>query len=99
VRKFVLPAVVAAAVGFAFLPSAARADGVPCVGTGGYYAAPSYPSVTPSYTVVPPTCYNFVPSYYQFSYRVYPSYNYHHRYYHGSRYHYRGHRGHGHHRR
>jgi hypothetical protein len=92
VRKFVLPAIVAAAVGFAFLPSAARADGVPYLGTGSYYVAPSYPYVAPSYAYVPPTYYT-VPSFYSFSYSV-PLYSYYPRYY-GPRIYHRDHFRHG----
>jgi hypothetical protein len=64
-RKFVLPAIVAACVGLAFLPSAARADGVIYAGTTGYYPYPTY--VPPTY--VPPAQYFVAPSYY-----VEPSY-------------------------
>jgi hypothetical protein len=101
VRKFVLPAVVAAAVGFAFLPSAAWADGVPCLGTGSYYVPPTT-YVAPGYTYVPPTYY-VAPSSYSFSYSVpfygsYPRYSYGPRYYHHNHYRH-GHARHGHHHR
>jgi hypothetical protein len=78
-RKVILPTILATAVGFAFLPSAARADGVIVIGTNGNAPVSGY---LPGYAYVPPVYYNAAPSfyvgpsYYPYSYNVYPSYSY-----------------------
>ena len=67
--KFILPAVLAAAL--AFLPAHAQAGGISVtIGSGGYYPAPVYSGYglgyygyTPYYGYVPSVYYNYVPSY------------------------------------
>jgi hypothetical protein len=70
VQKFILPAVLAAALALAFVPSHAQAGGISIsIGPGGYY--------NPGYAYYPPTYYApsyYSPSYYSPSYYVAPSY-------------------------
>jgi hypothetical protein len=69
-RKFILPALLAAAAAFAFVPSQAKAGGVIVSINPGVYVAPVYPyPVYSSYYYSPPVYYT--PSYYSYGYSNY----------------------------
>ncbi len=57
-RKFILPALLAVAIGFAYLPSQAKAGGVSVVVSPGVVVAPTYPyPVYSNYYYTPPVYY------------------------------------------
>jgi hypothetical protein len=68
-RKFILPVLLAAAVGFACLPSQAKAAGVSVLVSPGVYVAPTYPYPVYSGYYAPPVYY--APSYYSYGYSSY----------------------------
>lgn len=106
-KKFILPALLTAAIGFAFLPSQAKAGGFSLsINPGGGYYAPVYSNYyTPPVYYAPAYSDYYAPSYYPYGYGGYrysPSYRHewhehegHEWHEHGGR---EGHEGHGHHR-
>ena len=99
-RKFILPALLAAAIGFACLPSQAKAAGIIVSVNPGVYVAPTNPYPVYSNYYTPPVYY--VPSYYPYGYSSYGYAPYYGHVWHGHdghEWHGRGgHEGDGHHR-